>query len=244
MYNTRRMGFYLPVMNRLPVLATLALLMATGCAHNTAGLATPSAPIPPTTAESLPALLLSAGEVGRALGRGEVIVTHEVSQPWSDTGHFAGTGCLAVAGAAQRGVYADTGFTALRGQVLREPPTAGTWSHFAVQTVVLFPTPQAASDFFARSRDGWAGCANRELTYTQEPAPEQVWSVGPARSARGGRDLLTVSRVQRSPERWSCQRALSVRGPVAVDVEACSLDGPTSAAATIATAIGDRLPAA
>ena len=238
------MGFYLPVMIRLPAVAALALVMASGCAHNTAGLAMPSAPIPPTTAETLPTLLLSPDDVGKALGRDEVIVTREVSAPWDDSGHFAGTGCLAVAGAAQRGVYSDTGFTALRGQVLREPPTVSSWSHFVVQAVVLYPSTEAASAFFARSRDGWAGCANRELTYAQEPAPEQIWSVGSARSERSGPDLLTVSRVQRSPERWSCQRALSVRGPVAVDVEACSLDGPTSAAATIATAISDRLPAA
>lgn len=237
------MRFYLAVMNRLPVVAALMCLTASGCAQTTSGLATPSAPIPPTSAETLPTLLLSAADVGTALGRDDVVVTHEVNEPWNDSGHFAGTGCLAVAGAAQRGVYADTGWTALRGQVLREPLTASTWSHFVVQAVVLYPTAQAAAEFFARSRDGWAGCANRELKYTQEPAPEQIWSVGPARSERGGRDLLTVPRVQRSPEHWSCQRALSVRGPVAVDVEACSLDGPTSAAATIATAISDRLPA-
>ena len=58
------------------------------------------------------------------------------------------------------------------------------------------------------------------------------------------RDMISVSRAQRSPQQWSCQRALTVRGNVAVDIEACSLDGPTDAAAAIAGAIGERLPAA
>ena len=98
-YNTRLMGFYLPMRNRLPVVAALMCLAANGCAHTTAGLAMPSAPVPPTTADNLPALLLSAGEVGAVLGDNNVVVTREVSEPWNDSGHFAGTGCLAVAGA-------------------------------------------------------------------------------------------------------------------------------------------------
>lgn len=226
----------------MPVLTTVVCLMVGGCASTTAGMAMPrsgsSASSTPTTVETLPSLLLSASGVGSAIGH-DVVVTREVSKAWADTGHLP-DGCLAVAGAAQKNVYANTGWTALHGQVLRDPPGAKAWSHLAVQAVVLFPTAQAASDFLVRSRDDWAGCANRELTYVEQPAPDQVWSVGPASTDR---DVLTVSRVQRSPEQWSCQRALTVRGTVAVDVEACDLNGATSAAAAIATAISDRLPA-
>ncbi len=147
--------------------------------------------------------------------------------------------CLAIAGAAQQSVYADSGSTAVHGQVLRDPPTAPAWSHFAVQAVVLFPTAQAAAEFFTTSRQRWAGCSNRELSYPQPLGPEQVWSVGQTSTDH---DVLAVSRVQESPERWACQRALTVHSNVAVDVEACSLDGPTSAAAAIAGQIA-RAPA-
>lgn len=227
---------------RIPVIVAALCLTATGCASTTAGTATtqsePSQPAVPTTVDTLPALLLSASRVGSVIGH-DVVVTREVSTAWSDNGHLP-DGCLAIAGAAQENVYANTGWTAMHGQVLRDPPGGPSWSHLAVQAVVLFPSAQAASDFLATSRDEWAGCANRELTYVEQPAPDQVWSVGPARLDH---DVLTVSRIQRSPERWSCQRALTVRGTVAVDVEACNLNGTTSAAAAIATAIGDRLPA-
>ena len=196
-----------------------------------------------TTVETLPALLLSATDVGAAVNAGEMVVTREVSAPWNDAMHFqrpGESGCLAIAGAAQKSVYNDSGWTALRGQVLREPPSAAQWSHFATQAVVLFPTATAAQEFFTRSQTGWQSCADRELTYTQPPVPDQLWTVGPVSADRG---LLTVSRTQSSPELWSCQRALTVRSNVAVDVEACSLDGPTTAAAAIADAIGARLPA-
>lgn len=252
-YNTRPMGFYLPMIRRSPmgpaVLGLLCLslssLSLSGCAPTTGGTAMPAAPLAPATAETLSSLLLSAPEVGTALGA-DLAMTREVSQPWNDSAHFENADCLAVAGAAQKGVYDGTGWTGMRGQILRERPTTPVWTHYAVQAVVLFPSAAAAGDFFTRSQHSWAGCSDRELTYAQNSAaqqmtPDQVWSVGPVATER---DVLTVSRTERGPQAWSCQRALSVRGNVAVDVEACSLDRPTAAAADIARLIDERLPAA
>ncbi len=227
----------------IPLTAVLCLAVA-GCSPTTAGTAMPAPPIPPTTAETLPALLLSAPDVGATLGAKDIVVSSEVSAPWNDATHFqsaAQTGCLAITGAAQKGVYTDASWTALHGQVLREPPTARQWSHFATQAVVLFGDAAAGAGFLDTQRMSWAGCSNRELRYAQPMAPDQVWAVGPTRAER---NTLTVSREQSSPQHWFCQRALSVHANVGVDVEACSLDGPTSAAAEIARTIGDRLPSA
>ena len=232
------------MISRLPAMAAVLCLATSGCASTTGGTATPAAPIPPTTEQTLPALLLSAPDVAAALGSGDLVITGEVNTPWNDAAHFQGTGeagCLAIAGAAQKGVYAGAGWTAMRGQVLREPPTARGWTHFVTQAVVLFGSPAAASGFLTAQHQGWTGCSNRELRYTQPMAPDQVWAVGPTTRER---DLLTVSREQRSPQHWFCQRALTVHANVGVDVEACSLDGPTTAGAAIARRIGDRLPAA
>lgn len=228
-------------MNRVSAIAALLCLTTAGCATTTAGTAMPAAPPRLTTAEALPGLLLPAADVGSAMSGADLVVTREVSAPWDDSARLTeGVGCLAVAGAAQRGVYADSGWTAMRGQVLREPPTS-RWSHFATQAVVLFETAEAAGDFFTRSGESWADCANRDLVYAQQLAPDQLWSIGPVGLED---DTLTVSRTQRSPQDWSCQRALTVHGNVAVDVEACSLDGPTTAAAAIVRSIADRMPTA
>lgn len=235
------MGFYLAMLTRLAV--GLLCLSLSGCAATTGGIATPAAPVPAATAETLPSLLLAPADASSVLGA-PVVVSAEVSAPWSDAiGRHAlsDTACLPVTGAAQSGVYDGTGWTTLRGQALREPPTAPDWSHFASQAVVLFGSSDAAADFFDRSVHSWSGCAGRELTFAQPLAPDQVWSVGPVASEGG---LLTVSRTQRGPMQWFCQRALSVRGAVAIDLEACSADGPTTAAAAMASAIGQRLPAA
>ena len=235
------MGFDLPVNYRLPALAALLCLGLSGCAATTSGIAMPAERAPLTTADALPTLLLSAGDVGTALVSDDVVVTSDVTKAWNDSARLADADCLAIAGAAQQSVYADSGSTAFHGQVLRDPPTAPAWAHFAVQAVVLFPTAQAAAEFFSTSQQRWAGCSNRELNYPQPLGPQQVWSVGQTSTDH---DVLAVSRVQESPERWACQRALTVHSNVAVDVEACSLDGPTAAAAAIAGQIAQRLPAA
>lgn len=226
-----------------PLVAALCVAVA-GCAPTTAGTAMPAPPTPPPTAETLPGLLLSADDVGAALGAKDIVVSGEVSAPWNDATHFqsaAQQGCLAIAGAAQQGVYANAGWTALHGQVLREPPTAQRWSHFATQAVVMFGDAAAAAAFLDAQQISWAGCSNRELRYAQPMSPDQVWEVGPTRVDH---DTLTVSREQTSPQHWFCQRALTVHAGVGVDVEACSLNGPTAAAAEIAGRIADRLPAA
>ena len=214
-------------------------VLGTGCATTTAGTATPAAPAPEITASTLASLLLPAAEVAAAMSGSDMVVTRQVTAPWDDSAGIAGgPGCLAVAGAAQSGVYSDADWTALHGQVVREPPTAPAWAHFATQSVVLFETASAAEQFFTGSRQAWADCSNRDLTYAPPLAPEQLWAIGPVSVQN---DVLAVSRKQRSPQQWSCQRALTVNGTVAVDVEACALDGPTSAAAAIARAIAERI---
>jgi hypothetical protein len=235
------LGFDLPVTPRLSVIAAALCLSVSGCSASTAGTAMPAQRTPLTSPDALPTLLLSAPDVGAALSSDDVVVTTDVNKAWNDSAHFTDLNCLAIVGAAQQGVYAGSGWTAVHGQVLRDPPTAPQWSHYAVQAVVAFPTARAAADFFRASQRGWAACSNRQLNYAQAIGPDQVWSVGLTSTDH---DVLAVSRVQQSPQRWACQRALTVHSNVAVDVEACSLDGPTVAASAIAGQIAGRLPTA
>ena len=226
---------------RLPLIAAALCLTVSGCSAITPGTPTSAGKAPLTSPDALPTLLLSAPDVGAALASDDVVVTNDVSKAWNDSAHFSDVNCLAIAGAAQQGVYADSGSTAVHGQVLRDPPTSAEWSHYAVQAVVAFPSARAAADFFTASQRGWAACSNRQLNYAQPIGPPQVWSVGQTSTDK---DVLAVSRTQQSPQRWDCQRALTVHSNVAVDVEACSLNGPTAAASEIAGQIAGRLPSA
>lgn len=220
-----------------------ALLCAplSACTATVAGTAHPGPPMPLSTAETLPSLLLSAPDVGAVMSSSDIAVVRDVDKFWNDAVRLGNTDCVAVAGTAQQAVYADSGATAVHSQVLREPPTSPTWSHYAVQAVAVFPTSQAASTFYETSRRNWAGCADRQLNYPQPIGPAQLWSVGPISTDH---DVLAVSRIEQAPDRWSCQRALTVHSNVAIDIEACSVEGAPTAATAIARQIASRLPAA
>lgn len=235
------MLFHLLMNSRLSTTAALACLVVSGCSSTVGGLATPAPLAPLTTPETLPGLLLSASDVGAAMSSNDMAVTRDVNKTWSDSVRLSNVNCLGIAGAAQQAVYSDSGWEAAHGQILREPPTAPVWAHYAVQAVVLFPDAAAAADFYTASREKWAQCANREMTYPQPLGPNQLWTIG---AISTDHEMLSVTRSEQSPEKWSCQRALTVQNNVAVDVEACSLDGPTGAAKAIARQISSKLPAA
>lgn len=229
------------MLSRAAAIAALLCAPLSACTATIAGTASPGPSAPLSTSEALPSLLLSASDVGSVMSSGDIAVVRDVDRFWNDAARLDNAGCLAIAGAAQQAVYADSGATAVHSQILREPPTSPSWSHYAVQAVALFPTSQAASAFYETSRRSWAGCSDRQLTYPQPIGPPQLWSVG---SISTDHDVLAVSRIEQNPDRWSCQRALTVHSNVAIDIEACSIDGPPTSAAAIARQIAGRLPAA
>jgi hypothetical protein len=229
------------VNSRLSTTAALACLVFSGCSSTVAGTAAPAAPAPITTPEALPGLLLQAADIGAAMSSDDLVVTRDSGNAWSDTARLTDLNCLPIAGAAQQAVYSDSDSTAIHSQILREPPTAPAWNHYVVQAVALFPDAAAAASFYATSRGQWDQCSNRQMTYPQPVGPNQVWTIGPTSSDH---DILSVSRTEQSPEKWACQRALTVHNNVAIDIEACSQDGLTTAAVAIARQISSRLPAA
>jgi len=229
------------MLSRVAAIAAVLCAPLSACTATVAGTASPTPPAPLATSETLPSLLLSASDIGSVMSSGDIAVVRDADTFWNDAARLDNADCLAIAGTAQRAVYADSGATAVHSQVLREPPTSPSWSHYAVQAVVLFPTSQAASAFYETSRHSWAGCADRQLNYPQPIGPAQLWSIGPTSTDH---DVLAVSRNEQTPDRWLCQRALTVHSNVAIDIEACSVEGPPTAAAAIARQIAGRLPAA
>lgn len=229
------------MLSRIAAIGAILCAPLSACTATIAGTANPGPPVPLATAEALPSFLLSASDVGAVMSSGDIAVVRDVGKFWNDAARLDNVDCLAVAGSAQERVYAGSGATATHSQVLREPPTSPNWSHYAVQAVVLFPTSQAALAFYEKSRRSWGGCSERELSYPQPIGEAQRWSVG---SISSDHDVLAVSRIEQAPDRWSCQRALTVHSNVAIDVEACSLEGAPTAATAIARQIATRLPAA
>lgn len=214
---------------RTSALAALAigfvLTACAGCAGGASSTSTPTtaAPIAPS---GLDGLLLGAGDINSVMGGTTMTVTRTLTDMVDHANLLPNMNCLGIWEVGEKAIYADTGWTALRGQVLRQP-AAGDWDDMAVQVLVSFPAADAAHKFFAASTDRWSKCTHHQVNMTLN-GQLTTWQFGDL--ARTDTEL--TMHVSRGGER-SCQRALSVTNNVVVDVAACSAAASDQAATMV-----------
>jgi hypothetical protein len=138
-------------------------------------------------------------------------------------------------GAAEPAVYAGSGWTAMRGQTVKEP--GDSWTHSVHQEVVSFQSANDAAAFFSASTPGWPACSNRKFTVTLPDTAPTVWTVGPITSANG---TLSGTKTVEGGDGFACQRALTVRNNVVIDVSACS-NNPGDTGVNIAHQIAAKI---
>ncbi|WP_082930031.1 serine/threonine-protein kinase PknH/PknJ [Mycobacterium sp. 1164966.3] len=194
-------------------------------------------PPPPVMETALDGLLLSPDQVNAAMSATGMTV----NQTWNTmmdvgTNPAAPPECLPVSGEAEAGAYDGSGWTAVHGQLIMEP---GHHTHYVQQFVVLFPSVQAATAFVSASSQSWQACANRSYTDTSTN-PHNRWNVGPVSTTNGTVTATTTLVANR--EAWACQRALTARNNVVIDVGACTLHNTTDQGITVATQIASKVP--
>jgi hypothetical protein len=186
---------------------------------------------------ALDGLLLSPGDINTAMGATAMTSPQTYTDMTDDGPNVADKDCRAIHYPTETSVYAGSGWTAMRGQDLREP--GDTWTHFVAQEVVSFPSASAAAGFFDASTHRWPACANRQYTFTRPGQPDWVWTVGPVSVTNG---TLSTTKTQEGGNGWACQRALTVRNNVAVDDVASGYSPPADAAVSIAHQIAAKIP--
>jgi len=226
------------------LLLTGACALVAGCTDNVTGKALPadtSGPYaePPLPVSALGGLLLDVGQINSALGATSMKIWFDAAKMWDWSAGMSDRNCLAVDGPAQDKVYADTGWTAMRGQRLDDSVDGSKRrDHYAIQAVVAFPSGRDAAAFFKSSTQSWPACSNRQFSDPNPGRPDTVWTVAQV-SARDG--TLSTSEVQEDGNGWTCQRALTVRNNVAIDIATCAYTQPGSAAKDIAMQIAAKM---
>ncbi len=129
--------------------------------------------------------------------------------------------CIGVMAPAQHLVYADTGWTGVRSQALRNAGD-GPRIYAVIQAVISFPTADAAKKLLVEQQSQWASCSGRTLSlaFPTPPTP-QLWIVGTPADMDG---TMTMTQTLKDAGGMQCQRALAVRDNVAIDVSACRYD--------------------
>jgi hypothetical protein len=230
----RRIAFLVPA-------AVSAL--ATGCTVVVAGSASPadhSGPLPqaPVVAASLDGLLLDVDQINSLLRAG-MRLRYGAQAMWDWGSTFSDKSCLATDGPAQQAVYADTGWTAMRGQRFDDnfdDPSVRNDS--AIQAVIAYPSARKANTFYDASVRRWFACANRKFSEHPADKPAIVWTVGDAHKVGG---TLSTSEVQDDSNGWTCQRALTARNNVVIDVATCGSFLPGGSAVDLAGQIAAKV---
>ena len=89
----------------------------------------------------------------------------------------------------------------------------------------------------------WPACANRQGTIPGDAdAPEMQWKAGAVSNANGVLSTTTTVSATKNGTTLSqsCQRALTVRNNVVIDVDACRKD-PGDLAVTVANQIAGKV---
>ncbi len=187
----------------------------------------------PLVERELAGLLLSPEQVNAAMGAAGMTVTNNQASMSDNSATMAPQECLAIDGAAEAPVYANSGYWAERDQSLND---GDNFTHYLKQAVVLFPTMEKAGAFFDASTQQWPAC--RQYTHTQS---ESQWSVGQISNANGTLST-TVTQHNASAPGWGCGRALAARNNVIIDINTCSAN-PADSAVKIADQIAANVSA-
>jgi hypothetical protein len=249
------------------VIAAIAMLIAACGGHEqktpassttskaTATTAPPPPPGPTIGQAALANLLLSPAEVDTTLGLTGTASVNKIDKLQDDAefrqlfpaGWKFPDECIYATNPAMASVYAGSGNTAVSGEhdSVSPPPGSNDPKPEVRQAVVLFPSANEANAFFTTSAQRWPACANRQLT---PPGTDNLianFAVGPVANANG--ILTTTVNVKLgnpdpggAPLNVSCQRALTVRGNVAIDVNGCRTN-PGDLAVNVANQIAGKI---
>jgi len=194
---------------------------------------TPSMIPRPVVARELPELLLSPEQVNAAMGATAMTVTNTQTAMSDNSATMAPAECLAIDGAAEAAVYANSGYWAEHDQSLND---GDKFTHYVKQAMVLFPTVEKAGALFDASAQQWPAC--RQYTHTQS---RSQWSVGQIANTT---DTLSTTATQQNAAApgWGCGRALAHRNNVVIDINTCSAN-PADTAVKIVDQIAANVTA-
>ncbi|WP_286137599.1 sensor domain-containing protein [Mycobacterium sp. IS-3022] len=191
----------------------------------------PPPPAPMVAPDALPGLLLPAEQINQRLNTTGMTALPTEHAPLA--GSVTPPHCTGVWAPAYQATYDGSGYTGLAIQgVHREP------SHKVAQAVISFPDAGRAKAFYDKQVADWNACKSTHVRWEYGGNSTELDVGVPATTAGVMTVMLFPTNSPTAGQQ--CERDMTVRGNVIVDVRACS---PTvgSAGLSIATAIADKI---
>ena len=212
----------------------MLVLLATSCAGNGGKAPGPPKEVPKSALEGL---LLSTHQINTLMGTQGMTAHPPVTEMSDHRNLLPNLNCLGAWQVDESAVY-GTSWTAMRQELMRVPDN-DNWDNLVVQSVVILPSPQDATDFLNQSADRWSKCTNHHVNITLNGQPLPKWTSGDLTKTESEL-TMPFTRVDGDQIR-ACQRALAVAANLVMDVQACKPDG---ASVTQAADIVDEIQAA
>jgi hypothetical protein len=207
---------------------------------------TTTATRPPVAQPALDGLLPTPDEVSAAMSVPGMTVQQNGTAMQDDVDKKWPPECSFASSSAETPAYANSGFTAVRVQVVAAPSAPNDQSPPASATtgLVLFPSAKEASAFSTSSAKSWTACADRQWTVPADGPndAEQRMQTKSLANANGVLSLTLTGSISGPGINitMTCQRALTVRNNVAIDITTCGKD-PGETAVTIANQVGGKV---
>ena len=198
-------------------------------APSSSPIATPTTPMtasgppagPPAPSILPAAVLLPPDTLAAIVASPGLRVTADESTLLNDAADIDTPDCISAWMPAQQLAYDGSNWSSAAVQTVQQPPRPLSKTG-VIQAVVAFPSAQVAQKYVDDQNPRWLACAQRSVTVTpsDHSDPPQTWTFGVTRRANG---VATID-YRQGGEGPICQRALTARDNVAVDVLACVSD--------------------
>ena len=196
---------------------------------------------PPVAASALPGLLLGTDELANLAGAAGLVVTQSAQVLSDDSPVVDAKDCVGAWVPAQRAVYGDSGWSAAQQQLSaqrRRRPADRTPSR---RWSCPIPAPRPPNKSVEQQSTQWAACAGRVITGSIPHPPTTVrYTFGSPVTTDG---VVSLRETREGGNGWGCERAITARNNVVVDVMVCRYD-PTNQATAAVNAIAARIPLA
>lgn len=195
----------------------------------------PQAPTVPLSA--LPGLMLDVATINSIEGATDI--APQPDDNGKDDYAYSGVStdrpeCSEIHAPAMESELDNSGWIGVRTQSLQDRDGARHRNHSAA---IYFATAKAANDFAAKQALAWPKCNGATLHLTERGYPGSIWIAGTTTNHDG---MISITNTQEGGGGWQCQRALTARNNIVIDVRSCAANR-TDQAITIATRMAERV---